>query len=571
MSHEYRPYRGNRSNRANDIEQSIPHDDNLRYGANTVQQRRRVNDNSISVNNDDNHKTRRSYSKIIASTVVVVTICIICTILYVTRSSTAGATDTWLPNIHQFNVDSTNNIKLQSHTTNQYILLQSQYTTLQQQYDALNTKYNELLTLSSHKQPVVDPQCTICEKCTVCEKCDNNNKQCPPCSQSGNIPLQPLSHASGYPLPSCRGIPVPVLPSTDLSFNPQFDVHTHDITWNVCRDKQVKHSRNQPDSIQYCDDSAMNEHYWQLEWYNRMDGKNKTHIIKRDTIVNTPNCVQIPPVDYQWPDKYPVLPADLLHDNDPIKRSKLRSAHKQYESYESNQHTYYHWPNLRVQSIQELRTFNQGTPKNLYHFDAYFYDNQQLDVVNVAAQYIPFAQKIRLMLDMGSGGASLGLLIQRLYDVHVINTIFADWPYCEYISDRGGICMLLDAMNSMPFSKYTFDIVHAAWLYHDKKADVLWDIFNEQNRVIRPGGYLWWAGGFSKQQINAIELYAELFGYHVLLNDKQPQPPGQYFGTYSDIPYEITWNAIWIKPIKAVIHDHCDGKMQVENIKNKFK
>jgi len=63
------------------------------------------------------------------------------------------------------------------------------------------------------------------------------------------------------------------------------------------------------------------------------------------------------------------------------------------------------------------------------------------------------------MLDVGAGGASLGLLLKRLYDVQTVSTVFADWPYCEYITERGGLCMLLDAMIAFPFAKFSYDAV----------------------------------------------------------------------------------------------------------------
>ncbi len=64
------------------------------------------------------------------------------------------------------------------------------------------------------------------------------------------------------------------------------------------------------------------------------------------------------------------------------------------------------------------------------------------------------------------GGASLGLLLKRLYDVQTVSTVFADWPYCEYITERGGLCMLLDAMIAFPFAKFSYDVVHSSWIFY---------------------------------------------------------------------------------------------------------
>ncbi len=70
------------------------------------------------------------------------------------------------------------------------------------------------------------------------------------------------------------------------------------------------------------------------------------------------------------------------------------------------------------------------------------------------------------MLDVGAGGASLDLLLKRLYDVQTVSTVFADWPYCEYITERGGLWVLLDAMIAFPFVQFSYDVVHSSWIFH---------------------------------------------------------------------------------------------------------
>ncbi len=70
------------------------------------------------------------------------------------------------------------------------------------------------------------------------------------------------------------------------------------------------------------------------------------------------------------------------------------------------------------------------------------------------------------MLDVGTGAASLGLLLKRLYGVQTVSTVFAYWPYCEYITERGGLCMLLDAMIAFPFAKFSYDVAHSSWIFH---------------------------------------------------------------------------------------------------------
>ncbi len=102
------------------------------------------------------------------------------------------------------------------------------------------------------------------------------------------------------------------------------------------------------------------------------------------------------------------------------------------------------------------------------------------------------------MLDVGSGGASLGMLAKRRYDVQVVSTVFADWPYCEYITERGQICMYVDAMEAMPFAKFSYDVVHSSWVFHALFSHQLRAAYLEQNRILRPGGYMWIYGNRKK-------------------------------------------------------------------------
>ena len=111
---------------------------------------------------------------------------------------------------------------------------------------------------------------------------------------------------------------------------------------------------------------------------------------------------------------------------------------------------------------------------------------------------LPYLFPFCSMLDVGSGGASLGMLAKRRYDVQVVSTVFADWPYCEYITERGQVCMYVDAMEAMPFAKFSYDVVHSSWVFHALFSHQLRAAYLEQNRILRPGGYMsffyldWW-------------------------------------------------------------------------------
>ena|ERR1700691_6127728 len=94
------------------------------------------------------------------------------------------------------------------------------------------------------------------------------------------------------------------------------------------------------------------------------------------------------------------------------------------------------------------------------------------------------------------------------------------------------------------------------------------------------GGYLWWNGGFSKQQTAAVEQWAKAFGYKTLYTDKQPKSYAKgkehKFGTLNDIPHDLDWNAIFVKPIKAVMDKSVCGSgagkaMAIEGAKKDSK
>jgi hypothetical protein len=150
----------------------------------------------------------------------------------------------------------------------------------------------------------------------------------------------------------------------------------------------------------YCPETATSEQYFQLTFFDRPGAGSKVAPRKGRPV--SPACVQLPPRGYKWPQKHAVIPVPVGGDG-------------------------VYWPNLRVATLKDLLVFNRGTPKNLYHFNASFYDREQETIVSHAARYIPFDQKVRIMLDIGSGGGSMGLILKRRYDIQTVSTVFADW------------------------------------------------------------------------------------------------------------------------------------------------
>jgi len=419
------------------------------------------------------------------------------------------------------------------------------------------------------------PVCPKCEPTMInpepqeCPPCQE--KVCPPqkeakcdagtcssiCAESsaanGGLDLPPYMNARLSALSASAKTLVPA--ANDAAHQGEnFDLQAHEVTWEYCPSglKLKVHRSTHADGLALCPETAKNEWFWQLSWFERTDARNKTGgKISRHASIRTPQCAQLPPRGYVFPQKYPPLPM-LPSPGQPMAKTAGGKVDATGVS-----HGEFLWQNLRMTKITDMLDFNSATPKNLYHFDAPNYDRQQHHFLQEVAHVIPFEQKVRLMLDVGAGGASLGLLLKRLYDVQSISTVFADWPYCEYITERGGLCVLLDAMIAFPFAKFSFDVVHSSWIFHGMYPQDLFQVFQEQNRILRPGGYLWWVGGWSREQMEALQSYARALGYKELYSDVKPvmnaDKPGAWrFGTKKDIPYQVDWTVVWVKPIKAV-------------------
>ena len=266
--------------------------------------------------------------------------------------------------------------------------------------------------------------------------------------------------------------------------------------------------------VEYCPFSPRVEQGYQFQFY-------ATNGVLRWPQFSS--CVILPPKNYQWPSKqtkYPAATGDSA----------------------------IFWSNLGLKSFNEVSTFNEPYTKNVYHFDSSLYDIQQEVGVNLAAQYIPFGKKIRTMLEIGGGSGSLAVSLSKRYDVTVINTVRPEFPYCEYITERGGLCILLDSVQAMPFAKFSFDVVHHSWVYHSLTPAQWRTVVLEQNRLLRPGGYLWMQDGSSNAVVETIKyVLVEQLGYKVLYKreNKIPLPTTTYFGAD---PFESEWCFIFVKP-----------------------
>lgn len=109
--------------------------------------------------------------------------------------------------------------------------------------------------------------------------------------------------------------------------------------------------------------------------------------------------------------------------------------------------------------------------------------------------------------------------------------MYAELPYCEYIYDRGGLCAYISAFHSFPFPKFSYDLIHIAWLFHMYSGQSLVKHLLEVDRILRPGGFLWWEGGFSNSQKATVYEWADSVGYSILYEESEERMDGTKWGT----------------------------------------
>ena len=337
----------------------------------------------------------------------------------------------------------------------------------------------------------------------------------------------------------------------DISEN-VYNVDSHTITWQHClvpaehlttfTYAELGNLTNQPVTFltDHCPVKPTVEQVWQIGWYG---GQVAVGVSERNFPLPQ-KCVHLPPDGYVWPKKYTDLPAA--------------------------DQSFLNWPNLRVDKYEDLIIFNQATPKNLYHFNAPQYDLDGLSELSLGATYIPFNNKIRNFLDIGAGGGSLGLLLKRKYGVEAMSIIFPDWPYCEYITERGGLCVLVDVMEAMPFARASFDAVHISWVYHGQQPAELIQMYTEIDRIVRPGGYVWQRGGWSMSQIDAQKRMFDALGYVQLYEklERKPEDITRRVSFGPNLPFEAEWTCIYVKPIRAVRKVGCDSAPELVTVRS---
>eukprot|EP01033_Poteriospumella_lacustris_P011870 gene11870-8464_t len=214
-----------------------------------------------------------------------------------------------------------------------------------------------------------------------------------------------------------------------------------------------------------------------------------------------------------------------------------------------------HFPNLYTPSFDALLSYNGAQSKNHYHLNSEVYDVIFKDIIAFGAKYIPLQSKVRLVLDLGSGGGSFGLVMNAMYNTQSLSVAYPDWPYCEYITERGGLCMNLDAKRPLPFAKHSFDLIHAAWLYHSFSPEPLQSLMLDVNRMLRPGGYLWIDDGMSLAQYEVIKRTFSAFGYQPLFLAEKPLRSDVFISRNNKL--EIHFYAIYLKPSYSVYSTPC--------------
>jgi hypothetical protein len=204
-----------------------------------------------------------------------------------------------------------------------------------------------------------------------------------------------------------------------------------------------------------------------------------------------------------------------------------------------------HFPNLYTPSFDALLSYNGAQSKNHYHLNSEVYDAIQRDIIAFGEKYIPLQSKVRLVLDLGSAGGSFGLMMNAMYNTQSLSVAYPDWPYCEYITERGGLCMNLDAKRPLPFAKHSFDLIHAAWLYHSFSPEPLQSLMLDVNRMpyAAPGRLLVHR---RRHVAGAVRSTFSAFGYQPLFLAEKPLRSDVFISRNNKL--EIHFFLIYLKP-----------------------
>ena len=354
--------------------------------------------------------------------------------------------------------------------------------------------------------------------CEVCPVCDNSAAA--PVPGNSNSRLSELTER--HLMTDWSVNSTAALSPSDLYISPSYDWTALEHSWSYCPTTPLANIPHLP-PYKLCDtlDFRREQGYQKQQFQVPVDPS--TPIEKP----RAPQCVWPPPADFVFPRKHLPLPA-VANGSEPWVR----------------------WSNHFVQNAYNLSMFNYGYGKNLYHFDAPQYDNEQMNKLDRIAAYVPLGTKVRNALDVGAGGGSLSLLLHRRYNVVTLNLVYAELPYCEYITERGGLCAHITAFYSMPFAKFSFDLIHIAWLFHMFNGANLIEKLMEVHRVLRPGGYLWWEGGFSYAQRDDVKGWASALGYAVVWEESVDRFDKTMFGSE---PHQCDFTAVFRKPSRGVV------------------
>ena len=310
------------------------------------------------------------------------------------------------------------------------------------------------------------------------------------------------------------------LTSADLYLTPSRDWYSLEHSWSYCPTEPIT-TLPHLGPYKLCDTADFRHEQWFQKQHFVIPTAPSVPIEKP----RAPQCIWPPPSDFVWPGKHLTLPAT-------VNSSWVR------------------WSNHYVMNDYNLSMFNYGYSKNIYHFNAPHYDTEQLAKLDRIAAHVPLGTKIRNALDVGAGGGSLSLLLHRRYNIVTLSLVYAELPYCEYITERGGLCAHITAFYSMPFAKFSFDLIHIAWLFHMFNGANLIDKLMEVNRVLRPGGYLWWEGGFSYKQRDDVKGWAAALGYEVVWEESVDRFDKTMFGSE---PHQCDFTAVFRKPSRGVV------------------
>ena len=89
------------------------------------------------------------------------------------------------------------------------------------------------------------------------------------------------------------------------------------------------------------------------------------------------------------------------------------------------------------------------------------------------------------VLDIDSKGGALGWMVKERYpQINVLSTSTSDLPSCDYMAEKGQVCILSDLRRSLPFARFSFDLIHMNNVIRNLNISEVLNLGYEMNRFV---------------------------------------------------------------------------------------